>query len=58
MSEKFSQSPILDEFFSKEAERTGSSYGSVVPQLRLRLAEQGDAAAQLGLAREVNKFFG
>ena len=58
VSEKFSQSPILDEFFLKEAERSGSSYGNVVPQLRLRLAEQGDASAQLELAREVNKFFG
>ena len=55
VSEKFSQSPILDEFFLKEAERSGWSYGNVVPQLRLRLAEQGDASAQLELAREVNK---
>ena len=48
VSEKFSQSPILDEFFLKEAERSGWSYGNVVPQLRLRLAEQGDASSQLG----------
>ena len=57
--EKVGQSPILDEFFLKEKERcssSGSSYGGVVPQLRLRLAEQGDPTAQLEIAREV-KFF-
>ena len=57
--EKTGQSPILDEFFLKEKERcssSGSSYGGVVPQLRLRLAEQGDPTAQLEIAREV-KFF-
>ena len=54
--EKVGQSPILDEFFLKEKERcssSGSSYGGVVPQLRLRLAEQGDPTAQLEIAREV-----
>ena len=54
--EKVGQSPILDEFFLKEKERCSSSrssYGGVVPQLRLRLAEQGDPTAQLEIAREV-----
>jgi len=53
--EKISQSPILDDFFLKEKERCspGSSYGGVVPQLRLRLAEQVDPTAQLEIAREV-----
>ena len=57
-SEKISQSPILDDFFLKEKERCspGSSYGGVVPQLRLRLAEQGDPTAQLEIAREVTIF--
>ena len=55
-SEKIGQSPILDDFFLKEKERcsSGPSYGGVVPQLRLRLAEQGDPTAQLEIAREVN----
>ena len=54
-SEKSVQSPILDDFFLKEKERcsSSSSYGGVVPQLRLRLAEQGDPTAQLEIAREV-----
>ena len=54
--EKIGQSPILDDFFLKEKERcsSGPSYGGVVPQLRLRLAEQGDPTAQLEIAREVN----
>jgi len=54
-SEKIGQSPILDDFFLKEKERcsSGSSYGGVVPLLRLRLAEQGDPTAQLEIAREV-----
>ena len=54
--EKIGHSPILDDFFLKEKERcssSGSSYGGVVPQLRLRLAEQGDPTAQLEIAREV-----
>ena len=56
--EKNGQSPILDDFFLKEKERcsSGPSYGEVVPQLRLRLAEQGDATAQLEIAREVTFF--
>ena len=55
-TEKIGQSPILDDFFLKEKERcsSGPSYGGVVPQLRLRLAEQGDPTAQLEIAREVN----
>ena len=58
-SEKIGQSPILDDFFLKEKERcsSGSSYGGVVPLLRLRLAEQGDPTAQLEIAREVKLFF-
>ena len=58
-SEKIGQSPILDDFFLKEKERynSGLSYGGVVPQLRLRLAEQGDPTAQLEIAREVNFFY-
>ena len=55
-SEKIGQSPILDDFFLKEKERScsDSGYGGVLPQLRLRLAEQGDPTAQLEIAREVN----
>ena len=45
-------STILEDFFQKEIKRS-ETYGEVVPQLRACLAEQGDATAQLELAREV-----
>ena len=46
-------SPILQDFFVREKQRCGEGYGGVVPHLRERLAEQGDATAQLEVAREL-----
>ena len=52
----FSEEPVsftLPTSEEKADEKSGKRFGSVLPALRLQLAEQGDSGAQLELAREL-----